>query len=111
MPQLVPPHPLPENAPTAIRRAAAPQKPDAFAWGPVDSALVGIGGDVRAEVVRRFRALGGSFARGSSRDAELACDAMTATEDALELAARGRMTAARLALRGIRRELGCGVWP
>jgi hypothetical protein len=37
--------------------------------------------------------------------------ALTAAEDMAELDSRGRMTAARLAMRGVRRRLELDLWP
>lgn len=57
----------------------------------------------QGEVMARFRALGGSSTRWQRRDRLAMAEALTRTEDAEELRQSGRWTAARLALRAIRR--------
>ncbi len=103
--------PASESASYGPKPSATPSKHGGFAWAQIDAALSAIGASVRADVVRRFRDGGGSFARGARRDAELLCDAMTAAEDALEVAANGRTSHARGALRTIRRRLERELWP
>ena len=68
--------------------------------------------DARSRVLAEFRRRGGTpdtWRLRSTREAM--ADALTRTEDAIELESRGRMTAERLALRGIRRRLECELWP
>ncbi len=59
----------------------------------------------RREVMARFRERGGSFSRWRRSDVEAMADALTRTEDALELLTNGRMTPARDDLKKIRRKL------
>ena len=65
---------------------------------------IGLDDQVRSEVMAGFKARGGSLDRWQRRDWEAMREAVTRAEDSLELA-RPRLTAAREALRGCRREL------
>ena len=73
------------------------------ALGPHDGA--------RALVLADFRARGGSpdtWHLRSTREAMV--EALSRAEDALEVESRGRMTAARVDLRGIRRRVERELW-
>jgi len=58
--------------------------------------------DTHATVMRLYRALGG---RLDAFDASRMAEALTRVENATELALRGRWTAERAALRGVRRRV------
>ena len=64
----------------------------------------------RVEVVARFRARGGDFGRWSRLDHEHLTDAMTATEDWLELEHPG-WKLDRAELMAARRQLERKLWP
>jgi hypothetical protein len=59
----------------------------------------------RAEVMARFRERGGSLDRWRRSDVRAMADALSWTEDALELVTHGRMTPARAGLKKLRRLL------
>ena len=71
--------------------------------------VLGEHGEVKTDVMARFRALGGSLDRWQRRDREAMADAIASAEDRLEFEARGRITAARVALRALRRQLECAT--
>jgi hypothetical protein len=92
-------------APARSRKQAAPCdiRTVLRALGPHDGA--------RALVLADFRARGGSpdtWHLRSTREAMV--EALSRAEDALEVESRGRMTAARVDLRGIRRRVERELW-
>jgi hypothetical protein len=100
--------PVREGIPLSTRRRArrTPQK-QAESWGSLSKLLPE---RTRIEVVARFRARGGDFARWERLDREHLCNAMTATEDWIELQHPGWKTD-RDELRTARRRLECELWP
>jgi hypothetical protein len=106
-------HPGHEPAPGRAKPKRESQKTEvpcitfaavARAVGPFDTE--------RTDVMARFRELGGTpdtWHERTTREAMLG--ALTAAEEMAELDSRGRMTAARLAMRGVRRRLELDLWP
>lgn len=74
-------------------------------------------GDAWSSVFKKFIAFGGDINQWLTKDQEYMCDALTYTEDELELEyldrRRGRdvLMALRLRMRDIRRKLECELWP
>lgn len=95
-----------ENAPAAPRSRKTPRN-DGLSWGALSKDLPP---RVRPEVVTRFREAGGDFARWSRLDREHLADALTRTEDWLELEHPNRH-ADRAALKAARRRLELELWP
>jgi hypothetical protein len=88
-----------EGAAHGLDALRAPQK-DGVSWGSLSGRLDPA---IRDEVARRFRALGGDFGRWRRIDRDRLADAITATEDRLEMdSPRSRD---RLTLREFRRRL------
>lgn len=106
-------HPGHENASQRAKPKRESQKTEvpcitfaavARAIGPFDAE--------RVAVMARFRASGGrpdAWHERATREAM--ADALSKVEDRAELESRGRMTAARLAMRGVRRRLELDLWP
>jgi hypothetical protein len=107
------PHPDAESAPQRAKPNREGQKTEvpcvtfaavARAIGPFDAE--------RTDVMARFKASGGrpdAWHERTTREAMLC--ALVAVEDRADLESRGRMTAARLAMRGVRRRLELDLWP
>lgn len=78
-------------------------------------------GDAWSSIFKKFIAFGGDINQWQVKDQEYMCDALTYTEDELELEYidYGRFTslraielmALRLRMRDIRRKLECELWP
>jgi hypothetical protein len=93
-------------APARSRKQAAPcdVRTVLRALGPHDGA--------RALVLADFRARGGSVETWHLRPTrEAMVEALSRAEDALEVESRGRVTAARVDLRGIRCRVERELWP
>jgi len=69
------------------------------------------GEGVRDAVMGRFRALGGSADRWRRQDRAAMAEALTRTEDSLELVRGAIALANRLVLQGLRRPLEVACWP
>jgi hypothetical protein len=89
------------------RTALTPPKKQAANWGSLSKPLPA---RTRVEVVARFRAQGGDFGRWSRLDHQHLANAMTATEDWLELEHPG-WKLDRAELLAARRRLECKLWP
>lgn len=96
----------PERASHGAGSVRTPQK-DGISWGYISKPLPE---RVRVEVVERFKASRGDFARWKRQDWELICEAMVWVEDRLEIEHPGRK-ADRELLRDARRSLEVVLWP
>lgn len=96
-----------QTRPAASSRSAALQ--NRACQKPVEArhvlSAIAVDEPTRGAIVARFKAAGASLDRWQLRDREVMAEAITKMEDELELAAAGRSTFTREALRTIRRRL------
>ena len=104
-----------ENASTPNVVAARSRKQATPASGKTTTrqVLAALAHDERArsEVMAAFKLAGGALVRWQTADKTIMCGLLTTAEDAAETRLHGKWTAAREALRAVRRQLECEVYP